>query len=197
MSSEDAPTGPAAASGRGRRRSTLLIPLIGALIGFAAALFLLRELDIFEGEPAPDGLQLAESCDYPAGTYFERLCSLVGRATLDLQSTIDPGTAARCAERGVDCRLHREHLRQGLPASERFRDALFDLEPPGQAADWHNRYLTAAAALHSGYSAQFNALQDDDREAFLDAHERTRAAAAEAGDLFDDFRIAFTDERAP
>ncbi len=142
-------------------------------------------------------MQVADSCDYPVGTYFERLCALAARATLEIQSTIDPETAFRCVERNLDCRIHRENLRQGLTPSERFRDALFDLGPPQRAADWHNRYLTAIAFLHSGYSAQFGALEDNDRDAFLEAHERTVAAAAEAGDLFDDFQIAFTDERAP
>lgn len=187
---------PATRSGR-RRQSSLLIPIIGAIIGFVAALFLLRELDIFEGDPAPAGLQVNESCDYPLGSYFDQLCNLVARATVDIQTTIDPDTATVCAEDNVDCRLHRENLRQGLPTSERFRDALFDLEPPERADDWHQRYLRAVAFLHSGYSAQFSALQADDRDAFLEAHQETVEAATNAEILFEDFQIAFTDERSP
>ena len=167
------------------------------IIGFIAALFLLRELDIFEGDPAPAGLQVNESCDYPPASYFDQLCNLVARATVEIQTAIDPETATICVEQDVDCRLHRENLRQGLPNSERFRDALFDLEPPEHADDWHQRYLRAVAFLHSGYSAQFAALQDDDRSAFLLANEQTLQAALDAAALFEDFQIAFTDERAP
>lgn len=189
-------------SGRGgssheRRSSSLLIPIIGAIIGFIAALFLLRELDIFEGDPTPVGPTVNGSCDYPIGSYFDQLCNLVARATVEIQTEISPEVATSCVEQNTDCRMHRENLRQGLPTIERFRDALFKLNPPEQAEDWHGRYLTAIAQLHSGYNAQFRALQDDVREDFLEAHERTTAAAEEAGTLFEDFQIAFTDERGP
>ena len=185
-------------SRRGARgKSSLLFPVIGMIIGFIAALVLLRELDIFEGDPAPSGLQVNESCDYPVGSYFDQLCNVVSRATVEIQTAISPETAADCAEQNIDCRLHRENLRQGLPTSERFRDALFDLEPPEHADDWHQRYLRAVAFLHSGYNAQFAALQDNDRDAFLTAHEQTLEAASDTAALFEDFQIAFTDERAP
>ena len=182
---------------RERRRSSLLIPIIGGLIGFIAALFLLRELDIFEGDAAPPEPSLSGDCDYPLGSYYDQLCSLVARATVEIQTTIDPEVAAGCVEGNVDCRIHRENLRRGLSDSERFRDALFDLDPPEIAADWHGRYLTAVSLLHSGYHAQFQALQANDREGFLSAHERTVEAASESGALFDDFQVAFTDERSP
>lgn len=183
-------------SGSGTRRTpSLIIPIIGAIIGFIAALFLLRELDIFEGDPAPVGPLVNASCDYPLGGYFDQLCNLVARATVEVQTTISPETAERCVEQGEDCRIHRENLRQGLPTSEGFRDALFDLEPPEQAEDWHNRYLTTISLLHSGYYAQFQALQNDNRSQFLEAHERTVEAALSAASLFEDFEIAFTDER--
>ncbi|MYB21304.1 MAG: hypothetical protein F4066_06715 [Chloroflexi bacterium] len=180
-----------------RGKSSLLFPIIGMIIGFIAALFLLRELDIFEGDPAPIGLQVNESCEYPVGSYFDQLCNLVARATVEVQTAIDRETAAQCAEQENVCRLHRENLRQGLPTSERFRDALFDLEPPKHADDWHQRYLRAVAFLHSGYNAQFTALQDNNRDAFLSAHEQTLEAASDAAALFEDFQVAFTDERAP
>ena len=180
-----------------RRSSSLLIPIIGALIGFVAALFLLRELDIFEGDPLPPAPSPGAACSYPAGSYFDQLCNLVARATVEIQTVIDPETAAACVDNNMDCRIHRENLRSGLPTSERFRDALFELQPPEHAADWHNRYLTAIALLHSGYHAQFTALQESDREAFLSAHERTLTAASDAAELFADFEIAFTDERVP
>ena len=145
----------------------------------------------------PPEPQLGAECDYPPGSYFDQLCSLVARATVEIQTTINPDAAAQCVDENLNCRVHRENLRRGLPDSELFRDALFDLEPPEQAADWHTRYLTAISLLHSGYHAQFEALLADDRDAFLDAHDRTLNAAQEAGILFDDFQIAFTDERAP
>ncbi len=182
---------------RARRSSSLLIPIIGAIIGFIAALFLLRELDIFEGDPAPAGPTVNGSCDYPSGSYFDELCSLVARATVEIQTLIAPEVAASCVEQNVDCRPHRENLRQGLPTIERFRDALFELDPPEHAEDWHGRYLTAIAQLHSGYDAQFRALQAGERAEFVEAHERTTRAAEEAGVLFEDFEIAFTDEREP
>ena len=190
-------------SDSGRRSSSLLIPLIGAIIGFIAALFLLRELDIFEGSPPPPP-SLSDACTYPVGSYYDQLCNLVARATEELQATIDPETALRCVESsqdsqtsqlGQDCREHREHLRVGLPTSERFRDALFDLSPTEQAQDWHGRYLTAISQLHSGYYAQFQALQAVDYDEFITAHGRTTTAAADAGALFDDFQVAFTDLR--
>jgi hypothetical protein len=184
-------------SNRRRQSSSLLIPIIGGIIGFVAALFLLRELDIFEGTSPPPPPAINANCTYPLGSYFDQLCNLVARATVEIQTVIEPETATRCVDENLDCRVHRENLRRGLPTSERFRDALFDLEPPEQAEDWHNRYLTAVSLLHSGYNAQFVALQDNDREAFLVAHERTVAAASETGALFDDFEIAFTDERDP
>jgi len=190
-------SGPTSGSGRRRQSSSLLIPIIGAIIGFIAALFLLRELDIFEGDPTPVEPSINATCDYPLGSYFDQLCNLVARATVEIQTTIDPDTATRCVNDNADCRIHRENLRRGLPTTEGFRDALFDLAPPEQAEDWHNRYLTAISLLHSGYYAQFAALQGDDREAFLAAHERTLDAAVEAGTLYEDFEIAFTDERVP
>ena len=131
------------------------------------------------------------------GSYYDQLCTLVARATVEIQTVIDPDTATRCVDENVDCRVHRENLRRGLPTTERFRDALFDLMPPEKAEDWHTRYLTAISLLHSGYNAQFVALQDSDRETFLAAHERTVESASGAGVLFDDFEIAFTDEREP
>ncbi len=188
---------PSSGSGRRRQAPSLLIPIIGAIIGFIAAMFLLRELDIFEGDPAPVGPSVNAACDYPLGSYFDQLCNLVARATVEIQTTVDPEVATICVEDDVDCRVHRENLRRGLPTVERFRDALFDLEPPEHALDWHNRYLTGIAQLHSGYNAQFNALQGNERDAFLSAHERTVAASSEAAALFDDFEIAFTDERNP
>ena len=190
---------PDSRSERGRRRQTssLLIPIIGGIIGFIAALFLLRELDIFEGDPAPVGPTVNESCDYPIGSYFDQLCNLVARATVEIQTAITTDIAESCVEQITDCRTHRENLRQGLPTIERFRDALFGLDPPEHAEDWHGRYLTAIAQLHSGYNAQFQALQTSDRERFLEAHDRTTSAAEDAGALFEDFQIAFTDERAP
>ncbi len=188
---------PASGSGRRRQRSSLLIPIIGAIIGFIAALFLLRELDIFEGDPVPLEPSLGAACDYPVGGYYDQLCNLVARATVEIQTVIDPETAELCAEENTDCRIHRENLRRGLPTTERFRDALFDLKPTEKAEDWHTRYLTAISLLHSGYNAQFVALQENDREAFLSAHERTIEAASGATGLFDDFEIAFTDERTP
>ena len=191
MSSSQAPR----RSGRRRQSSSLLIPIVGGIIGFVAALFLLRELDIFEGDPPPTEPAINADCTYPVGSYYDQLCNLVARATLEIQTVIDPDTAARCAEEQVDCRVHRENLRRGLPTTERFRDALFDLEPPAKAEDWHHRYLTGISLLHSGYNAQFIALQDGDREAFLEAHERTVDGASEAAILFEDFQIAFTDER--
>ena len=188
---------PETSSGRRRQPSSLLFPIIGGIIGFIAALFLLRELDIFEGDPPAPAPSAAAACSYPADSYYSELCILVARATVEIQSEIDPETAVRCVEQNTDCRIHREHLRRGLPTTERFRDALFDLEPTEQAEDWHQRYLTAISLLHSGYHAQFSALQDGDREAFLAAHERTLDAAAGAAQLYDDFEIAFTDEREP
>lgn len=186
---------PDAGSSGQRRSSSLLIPLIGGVIGFIAALFLLRALDIFESDP-PSDTSLSEACGYSMGSYFDQLCNLVSRATEELQSVIAPQTALSCVDSNLDCREHREHLRVGLPTSEQFRDALFELEPPQHAVDWHGRYLTAISQLHSGYHAQFVALQDSDREAFLVAHERTSMAASKAGQLFEDFEIAFTDELA-
>lgn len=188
---------PSPRSGRRRQSSSLIIPIIGGIIGFIAALFLLRELDIFEGDPAQVGPTVNAACDYPAGSYFDQLCNLVARATVEIQNVIEPETAARCVNDNTDCRIHRENLRRGLPAIERFRDALFELDPPEHAQDWHDRYRTAISLLHSGYNAQFNALQDNDRDAFLAGHERTLTAAAESGVLFNDFEIAFTDERDP
>ena len=185
--------------GRGRtterQRGSLLFPIIGGLIGFIAALFLLRELDIFEGDPAAPELAVSGDCTYPAGSYYDQLCNLVARATVEIQTTIAPETSAACVEEALDCRIHRENLRLGLPASERLRDALFELNPPEQAEAWHGRYLTAIAQLHSGYNAQFSALQESDREAFLAAHERTLAASQGSAALFEDFQAAFTDLR--
>ena len=167
------------------------------VIGFIAALFLLRELNLFEGSPAPPEPSLADACTYPLGSYFDQLCNLVARATTEIQSTIDPLTALGCVKDNVDCRLHRENLRVGLPTTERFRDALFALEPPEVAEDWHGRYLTAVSLLHSGYYNQFSALQENNRAVFLEAHERTLEAAQESAELFEDFQIAFQDERSP
>jgi len=182
---------------RERRSSSLLIPIIGAIIGFIAALFLLRELDIFEGDPAPVEPIVNGTCVYPTGSYFEQLCNLVARATAEIQTGISPEVAIACVQRNTDCRTHRENLRQGLPKIERFRDSLFKLDPPEHAHDWHDRYRRAVSQLHSGYNAQFRALQDSDRDGFLEAHDRTTGAAGDAGALFDDFQIAFTDERDP
>ena len=189
--------GPTSNSKRRRQPPALLIPLIGATIGFVAALFLLRELDIFESTPAPVEPTLGAACDYPLGTYYDQLCNLVARATVEIQTTISPEIATQCIDDEVECRTHRENLRRGLPTSERFRDALFDLEPPEVATDWHQRYLTAISLLHSGYHAQFQALLNNDRDALLGAHQRTLEAASQAADLFEDFQIAFTDERGP
>ncbi len=195
MSSRDPRSQVGGQRGRRRQSGSLLIPIIGGIIGFVAALFLLRELDLFEADPPPPEPSLSAACDYPVGSYFDQLCQLVARATREIQSAIDPDIAARCLDVELDCRLHRENLRRGLPDSERFRDALFELSPPEAAQDWHTRYLTAISLLHSGYNAQFVALQANDREALLDAHARTLDASILAGQLFDDFLVAFSDER--
>lgn len=180
---------------RERQRGSLLFPIIGGVIGFIAALFLLRELDIFEGDPPPPPPSLSDACTYPVGSYHDQLCNLVARATEDIQSTLDAETAERCVAEALDCRVHRENLRLVLLESERLRDGLFVLDPPEQAEDWHGRYLTAIAQLHSGFNAQFSALRENDRDVFLAAHERTLDASEESEALFDDFQIAFTDLR--
>ena len=187
-------------SNRGTRRSSrrsLLIPIAGAVIGFIAALFLLRELDIFEGDPAPPDANVADQCDFPIG-YYDDVCQLVARASRDVTEQLDPEAINACVDGDNDaCRMHREGLRRLLPLSEAFRDALFELAPPEAAEDWHLRYLTAVSALHSAYDAQFRALVQDDHEAFLAAHERTVAAAEETGSLWDEFQATFADERKP
>ncbi len=180
---------------RQRQRGSLLFPIIGGVIGFIAALFLLRELDIFEGDPGPPDVGVSGYCTYPAGSYHDELCNLVVRGTVEIQSTLDAEVAERCVAEAIDCRVHREQLRLALLESERLRDGLFALDPPEQAADWHGRYLTSVALLHSGFNAQFSALREGDRDAFLAAHERTLEAADESEELFEDFQVAFTDLR--
>ena len=182
---------------RARSRTSLLIPIAGALIGFIAALFLLRELDIFEGDPPPPDANVAGQCDFPTG-YYNDVCQLVARASRDVAEQLDPEVISACVDGDNDaCRSHREGLRRLLPLAEAFRDALFALTPPEQAADWHGDYLTAVASLHSAYNAQFQALVGNDREAFLTAHERTAGAATEAGRLWDNFQASFAEEREP
>ncbi len=164
------------------------------MIGFVAALFLLRELDIFEGDPAPPEPNVADQCDYPTG-YENDVCQLVARASQDVAEQLDPDAIGGCLDGARDdCRAHREGLRRLLPLSVAFRDALFALTPPDAATDWHGRYLTAVSALHSAYDAQFRALLANDDEAFRVAHERTLTAAADAETLWDEFRNAFTGE---
>lgn len=180
-----------------RSRVSLLIPIAGAMIGFIAALFLLRELDIFEGDPPPPEPNVADQCDYPTG-YHNDVCQLVARASQDVAEQLDQEAIEDCLDGAQDaCRTHREGLRRLLPLSEAFRDALFALTPPDAAEDWHLRYLTAVSALHSAYDAQFRALSQNNREAFLTAHERTVAAAEETGILWEEFGASFAGESDP
>ena len=182
---------------RGSSRRSLLIPIAGAVIGFIAALFLLRELDIFEGDPVPPDANVADQCDFPTG-YYDDVCQLVARASRDVAEQLDPEAISGCLDGAPDdCRTQREGLRRLLPLSEAFRDALFELAPPEAAEDWHLRYLTAVSALHSAYDAQFRALVQDDREAFLAAHERTVDAAEAAGVLWEEFEASFAGESNP
>lgn len=165
------------------------------VIGFVAALILLRALNLGGGddaEPVVDGVV------YLPG-YFADIHRLIGDADADLGRLIPPVDGQACADGGGDavCRRHREHLRVGVPRAERFRDDLFALDPPEHAGDWHSRYLVAAAQLHAGFNAQFQALLDGDRDAFLDAYRRTQAASSDAASLRLDFDAAFLDERAP
>ncbi len=167
------------------------------MIGFVAALFLLRELDIFESDPPPPEPNVADQCDYPTG-YYNDVCQLVARASQDVAEQLDPEAINGCLDAVQDdCRTHREGLRRLLPLSEAFRDALFALTPPERGEDWHLRYLTAVSALHSAYDAQFRALVQNEQEAFLAAHERTITAAADTGTLWDEFQAAFTAAQDP
>lgn len=182
---------------RGSSRRSLLIPIAGAVIGFIAALFLLRELDIFEGDPAPPDANVADQCDFPTG-YYDDVCQLVARVSRNVAEQLDPEAIRACVDGDSDaCRTHREGLRRLLPLAEAFRDALFELTAPEPAAEWHGRYLTTVATLHSAYHAQFQALVANDREAFLTAHERSVGAGEDAGALWDSFQATFRDEQEP
>lgn len=82
------------------------------VIGFVAALILLRALNLGGGddaEPVVDGVV------YLPG-YFADIHRLIGDADADLGRLIPPVDGQACADGGGDavCRRHREHLRVGF-----------------------------------------------------------------------------------
>ena len=183
---------------RRRRNPSLIFPIVGMVIGFIAALLVLRALNL--GGGGDDLTQPADQYQYLPG-YFADINRLIEDADFDLAVAIPSDRGETCAAGGdgyeTACRQHRENLRQGVPRAEQFRDALFDLDPPEHAAEWHQRYLTAVSQLHAAFNAQFEALADVDRDGFLRAYDRAAAASADAAQLRIDFHDAFRDEREP
>ena len=125
---------------------------------------------------------LSAACDYPVGGGFIQRCNLVGRATLDVETVIDPkrkhapGAAVEKSTertpRACNRDVSRRPLRPGTPEKAEdgttYRDFALHREPA-------SRLLRKRP------------------EAFLAAHERT-ASASTAGAL-SRLRHRFTDER--
>ena len=163
-----------------RRRATLIIPIIGAVIGFVGAMVILYSLDLGGG-----------GSEYPDGYYGDVLrLSAAADAELEGIMPIEAGIACRDGEEAA-CWARREHLRRGVPRWLQLRDDLFALEPPEEAAGWHRRYLVAVANLAGGFNAEFQALLEDDRAEYLAALERTREASEIERALTDEFNRRF------
>lgn len=168
---------------RRRRRATLIIPIIGAIIGFVLALVILYSLNLGGG-----------GSEYPEG-YFGDILRLSAEADAELAEIMPVEVGAACRDGDVSaCRVRREHLRRGVPRWLQLRDDLFALEPPEAAAGWHRRYLVAAANLAGGFNAQFQALLENDRAGYLTALERTREASEVERALTDEFNRRFARE---
>ena len=172
---------------RRRRPATLIIPIVGAIIGFVGALVILYSLNLGGG-----------GSEYPEG-YFGDILRLSAEADAELAELMPVEVGAACRDGEQDggraaCRTRREHLRRGVPRWLQFRDELFALEPPEAAAGWHRRYLVAVANLAGGFNAQFQALLENDRAAYLTALERTREASEIERALTDEFNRRFARE---
>lgn len=165
---------------RRRRRATLIIPIIGAIIGFVGAMVILYSLNLGGG-----------GSEYPPGYYGDVLrLSAAADAELEEIMPIEAGIACRDGEETA-CWARREHLRRGVPRWLQLRDDLFALQPPEEAAGWHRNYLVAVANLAGGFNAQLQALLEDDRAGYLAALQRTREASEVERALTNEFNRRF------
>ena len=156
-----------------RRTPALILPIAGMVIGFVGALVILFLINSGGGD-AP------EDPDYPAGWRGDFLRT-VDEFSAELAKTAPPSEGEACrAAAGPACNRRREDLRQALPNLVAFRDELLMTEAPAEHAGWIERYRVAVSRLASAWDAEFNALLEQDREAFLDAYARGREASAEA-----------------
>ena len=156
-----------------RRAPALILPIAGMAIGFVGALVILFLINS-GGRDAP------EESDYPAGWRGDFLRT-VDEFDKALAEVAPPAEGEACREAaGPACNSRREDLRQALPDLIAFRDELLMTEAPDEHAGWFERYRVAVSRLASAWDAEFNALLEQDREAFLDAYERGREASAEA-----------------
>lgn len=162
-----------------RRAPALVLPLVGMAIGFVGALVILFLINSGGGDAPEDRA-------YPDGWRGDFLRT-VDEFDAALAETAPPADGEACRESaGSACNLRREDLRQALPDLIAFRDELLATDAPAAHADWLERYRVAVGLLASAWDAEFKALLEQDREAFLDAHERGRGASAEAISLRDE-----------
>ena len=162
-----------------RRTPTLILPIIGMAIGFVGALVILFLINSGGGSAPEDRA-------YPAGWRGDFLRT-VDEFDAALAEAAPPAEGEACREAaGPACNRRREDLRLAVPDLIAFRDELLMTEAPGGHADWLERYRVAVSLLASAWDAEFNALLEQDREAFLDAYERGRRASAEAISLRDE-----------
>ncbi len=168
---------------RRRRKAAIVIPIIGAILGFAGALAILSALNIGGGGE-----------EYPPG-YFGDILRLSAEADAELAEImpVEVGAACRDGEEAA-CRVRREHLRRGVPRWLELRDDLFALDVPEAAEGWHRRYLVAVAHLAGGFNAQLQALLENDRGGYLGALERTREASDLERALTEEFNRRFAQE---
>ena len=162
-----------------RRAPTLILPIVGMAIGFVGALVILFLINSGGGSAPEDRV-------YPAGWRGDFLRT-VDEFDAALAEAAPPAEGEACREAaGPACNRRREDLRQTRDDLIAFRDELLMTEAPDEHADWLERYRVAVSLLASAWDAQFNALLEQDREAFLDAYERGREASAEAISLRDE-----------
>ena len=164
---------------------TSRVPIVGILIlvvlSFIAAIGIVIAFDTETDPFIPPG-------------YYGAATLLSEAAAADL-GTIAPATVLeRCLTGDGDaCTEQATNARTAAARVALLQTDFQALNPPSRAADWHARYEAALAQLGAALTAQADAIDARDAEAFNAAVDQTRTAADAEIALNDEFNTTFAD----